>query len=166
MKTKLNTKPDFETEVKGGMFNSIVKIDNPYLQAWADAGAFVMYNGDNDFWVMTGMGQLWLKIQEDRMHLECIAVQSEDRRQGNGSNLMKLVTEFSDETGIDISLEVSNVSSGSMMMSPHHVVAIGQVKKNKIPVGSLPVWYQKFGFTKSPQYTAKKKEMIYKPKTK
>jgi len=155
-----------EFKVKGGMFNCIIKIDNPYLQAWADAGAYVMYTGGVDFWVMTSIGQLWLKIQEDRMHLECIAVQADDRRQGNGTHLMELVTKFSDETGIDISLEVSNVSSGSLMMSPHHVVAVGQVKKNKIPVQSLPNWYRKFGFTKSPSYTAKKKEMNYSPKNK
>jgi ribosomal protein S18 acetylase RimI-like enzyme len=161
---KLNTKPDFKTEVKGCMFNCIVEIDNPYLQAWADAGAYVMSTG-GDFWLMTGIGQLWFKIQEDSMRLECIAVHTDDRRQGNGSELMRLVTEFSDETGIKVSLEVSDVSN-STTMSPHPVVGIGQKKKNKIPVASLPKWYQKFGFTKSPLYTAKKKEMIYTPKTK
>lgn len=166
MKTKLNKEPDFKTEVKGGMFNCIVKIENPYLQAWADAGAFVMYNGRNDYWIMTALGQLWFKIEEESMHLECIAVRSEDRKQGKGSSLMQLVTQLSDETGIDISLEVMNVTHGNMMTSPHPVVGIGQQKKNKIPVGSLPKWYQKFGFTKSPSYTAKKKEMNYSPKKK
>lgn len=164
MRTKQNTKPDFETEVKFGMFNCITKIDNPYLQAWADAGALVMSTA-GDFWLMTSIGQLWFKIQEDSMHLECIAVQSEDRKSGKGTHLMELVTKFSDETGIKVSLEVSDVSN-STNMSPHPVVAIGQKKKNKIPVASLPRWYQKFGFTKSPLYTAKKKEMIYTPKTK
>ena len=164
MRTKQNTKPDFKTEVKLGMFNCIVEIDNTYLQVWADAGALVMSTGGS-FWIMTNYGQLWFKIQEDSMHLECIAVLADDRRQGNGSKLMKLVTEFSDETGIKVSLEVSDVSNNTTMSS-HPVVGIGQKKKNKIPVASLPKWYQKFGFTKSPLYTAKKKEMIYTPKTK
>lgn len=162
---KLNTKPEFKTEVKT-MCNVIVEIDNPYLQAWADAGAYVMVTGVNGYWIMTSIGQLWLKINEDGMYLECIAVIDTERRQGNGSQLMKYVTDFSDQTGIPVALRVDNVSSGNYVGMPHPVVGIGQSKKNKIPVGSLPKWYEKFGFTKSPSYTVKKRDMSYQPKQK
>jgi len=46
------------------MLRCIVEIDNVYLQAWADAGAFVMATG-HSYWIMTDMGQLWLKIAEE-----------------------------------------------------------------------------------------------------
>lgn len=160
---KLNTNPDFKTEVKT-MFNAIVQIDNPYLQAFADAGAYVMVTGKDGFWVMTGIGQLWLKIREDAMYLECIAVHQDDRRQGHGTALMGYITQIADQTQIPVVLEVSNVTSGGFMGMPHPVVAMGETKKNKIPLQSLPAWYEKRGFTKSPSYTAKKKEMIYTPK--
>lgn len=148
------------------MCNVIVEIDNPYLQAWADAGAYVMCTGNDGFWIMTNMGQLWFKIHEDAMYLECIAVKDTDRRQGNGSQLMKYVTDFSDQTGIPVTLQVSIVTKGGFMGMPHPVVALGEPKKNKIPVRSLPAWYEKFGFTKSPSYTEKKRTMNYQPKQK
>jgi len=159
---KLNTNPEFKTEVKS-MCNVIVEIDNPYLQAWADAGAYVLSTG-KDFWILTDMGQLWFKIHEDAMCLECIAVKEEDRRQGKGSQLMEYVTKISDETQIPVTLQVAVVTRGGFLGMSHPVVALGEPKKNKIPVQSLPKWYEKFGFTKSPSYTAKKKEMIYTPK--
>lgn len=146
------------------MFNCIVEIDNPYLQAFADAGAYVMVTGKDGFWIMTEIGQLWLKIREDAMYLECIAVAQEERRQGHGTALMGYVTQIADETQIPIVLEVAIVTSGGYMIMPHPVVAMGEPKKNKIPLQSLPKWYEKRGFTKSPSYTAKKKEMIYQPK--
>lgn len=160
---KLNTNPDFETEVKM-MFNAIVKIDNPYLQAFADAGAIVMRTGSSGFWIIAGEGQLWMKIYEDSMHLECIAVPEDKRRQGIGKQIMGYVTHFSDVTKIPVTLEVAVVSDGGIMKMPHPVVNLGQTKRNKIPVQSLPAWYERLGFTKSPSYSAKKKEMIYQPK--
>lgn len=160
---KLNTNPDFKTEVKS-MCNCIVEIDNSYLQAFADAGAYVMATGKDGFWIMTGIGQLWLKIREDAMYLECIAVHQDERRQGHGTTLMGYVTQVADQTQISVVLEVSNVTSGGFMGMPHPVVALGEPKKNKIPLQSLPKWYEKRGFTKSPSYTEKKKEMIYTPK--
>ena len=160
---KLNTKPEFKTEVKS-MCNCIVEIDNPYLQAFADAGAYVMATRQDGFWIMTSIGQLWLKIQEDTMYLECIAVADDQRRQGNGSKLMGYVTQISDETQIPVKLQVSIVTRGNFMGMTHPVVALGETKKNKIPLQSLPKWYEKLGFTKSPSYSAKKKEMIYTPK--
>lgn len=163
MKTKLNTKPDFKTEVKM-MCNAIVEIDNPFLQKLADAGAIVMSSGSKGFWVLTGVGQLWLKIHEEAMHLECIAVRDDERRQGNGSKLMNILVEIADETQIPITLEVSIVTSGNYMGIPHPVVGIGQSTKNKIPVRSLPKWYGKFGFQKTEGYTDKKRSMIYLPR--
>ena len=160
---KLNTSPEFKTEIKM-MFNAIVEIDNPFLQAFADAGGIVMATGKSGFWIMTGIGQLWMKIQEDSMLLECIAVASDERRQGHGTTLMGYVTQIADETQIPVKLEVAVVSGGGYIGMPHPVVALGQPKKNKIPVQSLPAWYEKRGFTKSPLYSAKKKEMIYTPK--
>lgn len=160
---KLNTNPEFKTEIKM-MCNAIVEIDNPFLQAFADAGAIVMATGKDGFWIMTGIGQLWMKIREDAMYLECIAVRQEERRQGHGTALMEYVTQASDETQIPVVLEVSIVTSGGYMGMPHPVVALGEPKKNKIPLQSLPKWYEKRGFTKSPSYTEKKKEMIYTPK--
>ena len=163
---KQELEPDFETKTMYGMFNGITKIDNAFLQKFADAGAVVMFNGwDTGFWIMTGMGQLWFKIQEDSMHLECIAVLSKERKQGKGSQLMELITQYSDETNIPVSLRVSVVSNNSMMM-PHPVVGHGMVKKDKIPVRSLPKWYQKFGFQKTDDYTEKNKTMLYTPKNK
>jgi len=157
--------PEFKTEVKCGMFNCIVEIENDYLQAWADAGAFVMATG-GDYWIMTEFGQLWLKIRENEIHLECIAVMAEDRRQGKGRELMGYVTEISDETGTQVSLQVSDVTAGGYIGMPHPVVGHGQVKKDKIPVRSLPKWYESLGFKKTPEYTEKKRTMIYTPKKK
>lgn len=159
---KFDLLPKFTTEVKH-MCNLITKIDNVYLQAWADAGAFVMSTG-KDFWIMTDMGQLWFKILEDKMHLECIAVRDDERKQGKGSELMKYVTQFADQTGVQVSLEVSKVTSGNYMGMSHPVVAMGQPRKNKIPVASLPKWYEKFGFKKTEGFTVKKRTMLYTPK--
>jgi len=152
----------FDTEVKMGC-NAIVKINVPLLQGLADAGAIVMYNSGNDFWIMTGVGQLWLKTEEKGIHLECIAVYFEDRRQGKGGELMKILTEIADETNTHLSLRVSVVKNTTMRMG-HPVVGIGEKTKNKIPVGSLPKWYQKFGFVKSEGYTVKKRIMHREPK--
>ena len=162
---KMNTNPDFKTEIKM-MFNAIVEIDNPYLQAFADAGAIVMATGKDGFWILTGIGQLWMKIQEDFMHLECIAVEESERRQGKGTELIGYVTQIADQTQIPVKLEVAVVTSGGFIGMPHPVVALGEKKKNKIPVQSLPAWYEKRGFTKSPLYSANKKEMTYTPKNK
>ena len=161
---KLNKEPKLRIETKM-MCNAIVEIDNPYLQAWADTGAIVMLTG-GDFWILTGLGQLLLKIHDESMHLECIAVRSDERRQGKGGTLMKYVVEISDETGIPVTLQVDDVSNGNMMTMPHPVVGVGQDKKNKIPVGSLTKWYEKFGFKKTDSYTTKKRSMIYTPKAK
>lgn len=160
---KLNTTPEFKTEVKS-MCNCIVEIDNPYLQAWADAGAYVMSTGKEGFWIMTNIGQLWIKIQEDAMYLECVAVAEDQRRQGKGTQLMGYVTQIADETQIPIKLQVSIVTRGNFNGLTHPVVSLGEKNKNKIPLQSLPKWYEKFGFTKSPSYSANKKEMIYTPK--
>jgi len=157
---KLDKKPEFKTETKM-MFNAVTKIDNPYLQAWADAGAIVSLLG-NDFWIVTNDCQLWFKIHEEAMHLECIAVYDDKRKQGVGSGMMEYVTKFSDQTGIPVTLCVSKVEASGIGM-PNPIVSIGMSKKDKIPVASLPKWYGKFGFEKTPEYTQKKKEMIYKP---
>jgi len=159
---KYNLKPKFKTELKT-MCNVIVEIDNPYLQAWSDAGAYVMSHG-GDYWIMTDIGQLWFKILEDKMHLECIAVVDTDRRQGNGGKLMGYITQLADETNTTLSLEVSIVTRGNYMGVVHPTVALGAAKLNKIPVRSLPKWYEKHGFKKTPQYTEKKRKMIYTPK--
>ena len=74
---KLNKNPEFDTEVKM-MCNAIVKIENPYLQAWADAGAIVMCSAG--YWIMTKFGQLWFKIGEESMHLECISTYVDQRK--------------------------------------------------------------------------------------
>lgn len=79
---------------------------------------------------------------------------------------MKFLTEIADKTNIPVTLQVAVVSSGGFIQRSHPVVALGETKKNKIPVQSLPKWYEKFGFTKSPSYTAKKKDMNYQPKQK
>jgi len=44
---KYNLHPEFKTETKG-FCNIVTKIDNDYLQAWADAGAYVM--SQNEDW--------------------------------------------------------------------------------------------------------------------
>ena len=155
--------PEFKTEVKGGIFNCIVEIENDYLQAWADAGAFVMSTGD-DYWIMTDMGQLWFKIRENEIHLECIAVLVKERRQGKGRELMGNVTEIADQTNTLVSLSVSDVTAGGYIGMPHPVVGHGQVKKDKIPVISLPKWCVKFGFQKTEGYTEKSRTMLYTPK--
>jgi ribosomal protein S18 acetylase RimI-like enzyme len=162
--TKQNTKPEFKTERKG-IFNVITEIDNAYLQAWADAGAYVMLSG-GDYWIMTNHVQLLFKIQEDSMHLECISTYVDDRKQGHGSEMMKIAAEIADETNTILSLQVANVTGNGYNMGQHPVIGSGMNKKDKIPVGSLPKWYEKFGFTKSPSYTEKKRDMIYKPKNK
>jgi len=162
---KLNKNPEFKTKQEN-MCNIIYEIDNTFLQALADAGAYVMLTG-RDFWVLTGIGQLWLKIHDEAIHLECIAVNVDDRRQGNGSKLMDILVQCSDESGIPITLQVDNVSRGKGYSGASHpAVGCGQHKKNKIPVAALPKWYQKFGFQKTAEYTAKSKNMSYTPKTK
>lgn len=157
----LNKKPKFETESRN-LFNVITSIDNEYLQKWVDAGAYVMSTG-NEFWIMTNFVQLLFKIHDDSMHLECISVDSKNRRKGHGSKIMQNVIMASDESGIPVSLKVANVTGNGLSVMQHNVISQGMVTKNKIPVRSLPKWYEKFGFTKSPQYTQKNKEMIYKP---
>jgi ribosomal protein S18 acetylase RimI-like enzyme len=163
--TKQTLKPDFTTERKG-MFNIITKIDNPYLQAWADAGAYVMYTGSEDFWVMTNHVQFLFKIQEDSIHLECVATYVKSRKQGHGAEMMKFAVEMADQSGTKLSLQVANVTGNGYNMSQHTVIGIGMQKKDKIPVGSLPKWYAKFGFTKAASYTAKQRDMTYTPKKK
>jgi len=162
---KLKLQPEFTIERKS-IFNCIKTIENDYLQAWIDAGAYVMFSGKEDYWIMTNHVQLLFKIQEDSMLLECISTYTDDRKKGHGSEMMKLVTEFADKTDTVVSLQVANVTGNGYMISQHPVIAAGTTKKNKIPVGSLPKWYQKFGFTKSPSYTANKRDMIYTPKKK
>lgn len=160
-----NLLPEFKTEIKGGLFNCIVEIENDYLQAWADAGAYVMCTGE-DYWIMTDMGQLWFKIRENEMHLECIAVLADERRKGKGRQLMGYVTQIADQTNTQVSLEVSNVTAGGYCGMPHPVVGHGQVTKNKIPVRSLPKWYESIGFARTPEFTQKKRTMLYTPKKK
>lgn len=159
---KLDKEPDFIVEQKM-MFNAIVEIDNAFLQKWVDAGAIVAIT-DGDFWILTNLGQILFKIHDESMHLECISVADVDRRQGNGSELMKLVTKFSDESGIPVSLKVANVTGNGYEMMQHPVISLGMTKKNKIPVAALPKWYEKFEFKKTENYTQKNKEMIYEPK--
>jgi len=163
--TKQNLKPEFTTERKG-MFNLITKIDNPYLQAWADAGAYVMLTGDEDFWVMTNHVQFLFKIQEDSIHLECIATYVKYRGQGKGTEMMKFAVEMADQSGTTISLQAANVTGNGYNMGQHPVIGIGMQKKGKIPVAALTHWYQKFGFVKTSGYTAKQRDMTYTPKSK
>jgi len=162
---KFNIEPEFKTK-REAMFNIITEIDNDYLQAWVDAGAYVMFTGKEDFWIMTNFGQLLFRIRENHMHLECISVHADDRRQGNGSKLMKHAVDFADETGTTLTLEVANVTGNGYNMSQHPVISAGMTKKNKIPVKDLPKWYMGFGFRKHFNYTAKKKSMIYSPEKK
>lgn len=162
---KLNLEPDFETEARS-LFVVITKIDNAFLQAWIDAGAWVVYSGKEDYWIMTNHTHLLFKIHEEAMHLECISTFKDDRKQGHGSKMMKLTVECSEESGIPVTLQVANVTGNGYMMMQHNVIAMGQPKKDKIPVAALPKWYAKFGFTKSPSYTQKKRDMIYTPKKK
>lgn len=160
--TKQILKPDFTTERKQ-MFNVITKIDNAYLQAWADKGAYVMLS-DKHFWIMTNHVQLLFEIKEDSMLLECISTHSDDRKQGHGSEMMEIAVELADETNTVLSLQVANVTGNGLMMGQHPVIGAGMVKKNKILTSALPKWYEKFGFVKSPSYTAKTKDMHYTPK--
>ena len=162
---KMNLNPELKEERKS-LFCCITTIDNSYLQAWVDAGAYVMYSGNQDYWIATNHVQLLFRIQEDSMLLECISTFVDSRKQGHGSEIMKMVTQFADETDTNISLQAANVTGNGYNIMQHPVIDAGRPRKNKIPVAALPKWYLKFGFTKSPSYTAKKKEMIYKPKTK
>ena len=162
---KLKLQPEFKTETKS-IFNVIKTIENAYIQAWIDAGAWIMYSGREDYWIMTNHTHLLFKIQEDSMHLECISTHKDDRRQGHGGEMMKMVTYISDETNIPVTLQVANVTGNGYMMMQHSVIAMGQPKKDKVPVAALPKWYLKFGFTKSPSYTQKNRDMIYTPKKK
>lgn len=78
----------------------------------------------------------------------------------------ELVTQLADETGTQVSLEVMNVTARGYIGMPHPVVGHGQVKKDKIPVRSLPKWYESIGFIKTPEFTQKNKTMLYTPKKK
>ena len=158
---KLDKKPDFIVEQRM-TFNAITEIDNAYLQKWVDAGAIVTVT-DGDFWIVTNLGQLLFKIHDESMHLECISVADVDRGQGNGTKLMENVVMASDESGIPVSLKVANVTGNGYMMMQHPVISLGMSKKNKIPVRSLPKWYEKFGFKRTEEYTQKNKAMIYEP---
>ena len=162
---KLNLEPEFETERKS-IFVVITKIDNAFIQAWIDAGAWVVYSGKEDYWVMTNYTHLLFKIQEDAMHLECISTSKDDRKKGHGSEMMELTVKCSEDSGIPVTLQVANVTGNGYNMGQHSVIGMGMPKKDKIPVASLPKWYHKFGFTKSPSYTLKKRDMIYTPKKK
>lgn len=160
---KLTLFPEFQTQPKMG-FNSVTKIDNPFLQALADAGAIVSNSSKEDWWVIACNAMMLFKIRENDMHLECISVPDIHRRQGEGGKAMRIITQLSDETGVPITLRTSNVTGNGWQMMQHPVIAMGMAKKNKIPVGSLPKWYEKFGFVKSPDYSQKEKNMIYTPK--
>jgi ribosomal protein S18 acetylase RimI-like enzyme len=163
--TKLNLEPEFETE-RRSIFVVITTIENAFIQAWIDAGAWVIYSGKEDYWVMTNHTHLLFKIHEEAMHLECISTCKDDRKQGHGSEMMKLTVQCSEESGIPVTLQVANVTGNGYMMMQHSVIGMGMPKKDKIPVGSLPKWYEKFGFTKSPSYNQKNRDMIYTPKKK
>lgn len=171
---KFDTFPDFKTEAKN-FCNAIVEIDNPYLQEIVDMGGTLLNIGNSakssDFWLPTNWGHLWFKIMEDRMVLECISVPTEERKKGNGTKLMEIVTEVADKTGVPVQLEVAVVETGGFLGIQNVIVSVGMSKKDKIPVNKLPKWYEKFGFEKTKEYNKvckktgkKKKIMLYTPK--
>lgn len=159
---KFNKKPKFTTKFKQ-MHHTIKTIENDFLQAVADTGAFLTVTG-NDYWMMTNIGHIWFKIEDESIHLECIAVRVENRRQGNGRTLMGYITSIADDTNTPVTLKVSTVGNKNNFTRSHMVVAIGEPKKNKIPVSQLTKWYESIGFVKTPEYTAKERNMIYSPK--
>jgi ribosomal protein S18 acetylase RimI-like enzyme len=115
---------------------------------------------------MTNHVQVLFEIKEESMHLECISTYSEDRKKGHGSEIMNIAIELADETNTTVTLQVANVTGNGYNMGQHPVIGAGMNKKDKILTSALPRWYAKFGFTKSPSYTQKKRDMIYTPKKK
>lgn len=156
--TKMNTSPEFEVTTKS-MVNAITKIDNPYLQIMADDGMTFCHT-NKSYWVLSGLGYCLLVIEEESIHLECISVFFDERKKGNGTELMKYLMKCSDRSGIPITLRIANVIGNGWEMMQHPAIQVGMDKRNKIPVRILHKWYEKLGFT----YTdKKKKEMIYTP---
>lgn len=143
MKPKLY--PKFET-TPSGWYNKITKVEHPFLQKLVDmkalvilmAGEFTVYAGD-----LVGV---LLFVHAGSVELECIAVDPDKRNKGQASNIMKALVNISNDTGIPITLRTANVSGNGWNIAQHPVIAMGMVKKGKIPVAKLKKFYEKFGF--------------------
>lgn len=135
--------PDFKTS--GTFLNEITSIENRFLQKLIDMGATVVCM--NEFTVFGFKSLAMFKIIDDNtILLECISTPVEERRQGSANKLMQAFIECANETNTQINLFACNVTGNGFMMMQHMVISHGMKTKNKIPVGQLKSWYEKFGF--------------------
>lgn len=136
--------PKFET-TNGGFVYRITKIENRFLQKLVDMQATVFLEGE--FTVM-GLNSLAMfkVIDDDTILLECISTPKDVRRQGSATKLMEAFVEAAKQTNTKIVLFACNVTGNGWNMGQHMVISHGMVKTNKLPVGQLKGWYQKFGF--------------------
>ena len=102
-------------------------------------------------------------IDDDTILLECISTPSNKRNQGSATKLMTAIVAIAGDTNTQIKLFACNVMGNGFNFCQHMVIAMGMQKKNKIPVGKLKGWYQKFGFKPILHDTKRKGwEMEYK----
>ena len=136
--------PDFKTKNVGFM-NQIVTIENQFLQGLVNIGGVLIFEGD--FTLMGYDSFVMFKVIDDNtILLECISTPYDKRNQGSATKLLKAILHVADETKTQIKLFACNVTGNGWNMGQQMVKSMGMVKKNKIPVGKLKGWYEKFGF--------------------
>ena len=148
IKNKFNGKVYPKATYKGGfLINAIETIDHPFLQGLIGLQATVgILQGE--YTVLACDSLVLLFVYETHVEIECIATVEEERGKGSATKVMNAMCQVADETGTVLKLRTANVTGNGWAMAQHTVVANGRRKKGKIPVGSLPAWYEKFGFVK------------------
>lgn len=153
---------------EGNMLYTPVKsIEHLFLQKLIDFGA-ILTNVQGEWTIFANKSLIMLHVYDGFINLECISTPVEDRGQGSATNVMKAFVAAAKETNTEVRLRACNVTGGNWMGGMDHIVVNhGKQKKGKIPTGSLPKWYAKFGFVKvaNCMYRGKKNgiNMVFNP---
>lgn len=159
--------PEIEWDMSNSFIHSVTKIENPFLQRLINMNA-VLTKMEGEWTLLADKSFVMFHIYEGFINLECISTPVEERGKGSATLAMKAIVTAAKETNTEIRLRACNVTGhGWKGMHNHIVVALGMVKKGKIPVAKLQKWYEKFGFVKVADVIHKDKKagvnMIYKP---
>lgn len=168
---KISTTPQAEdpkvvptfTSTPKFLFNALVTVDNPFLQAVVDTGAIVYYDKGEGFSIMAYSSLVYIHIHKTYVNLECISTPVDERGKGSATKTLTALVALAKETKTTIRLRATNVERGWVHMGMPLAIMHGYNKKGKIPVTQLVAWYKKFGFEVTGKKTKMGTPMEYKP---
>lgn len=140
--------PGGEWKMFTPLAEKLVKTEHPFLNEIIKTGAYVLWT-HRELVIAAYNSYMLIHIYEEYVELICISTEEEFRRQGSGSNCMKLLIKVADLTNTTIKIGVELMNTDATFCFPAHpIIVMGRKKKKRMTLKALKKWFEKFGFEK------------------